>query len=479
MPHLAMPPPATPPPGPATRRVARALRRSLREHDAELGVGPLVLAVSGGADSLALLLAATASPTAGSRWLVVAHFSHGLRPSAERREEALVRRVAAERGVDVRHERATVPPTEAGAREARYGFLARAARATGAAAVVTAHTRDDQAETLLLRLARGTGLRGAGAIRALSSRDASHALGVDGTLLLLRPLLDVTHADTLAVCAEAGVRPASDGSNRSLRFARNRVRHRVLPELARVHPEAAAALARFADGARADDDLLRQLAHEAVVDTEERSAEQVTWSRPALVALPRPLLARVLQAAWEQVRGPGASLTEAKLAAAGRLLCAPDGGRLSLGGGVCLVVEQRRCVLEAASPEAAGFDPVALTVPGVTLAGPWAITTTLAGSGATLPSGPWEAAVDLERLGPGPGGRSRLRGEHFQPLGMPAPVRLQDVLVNAKVPRSERAMLPLIVSDAGIAWVAGVRIAEWVRVSETSKRVLLMEARRR
>ena len=120
-----------------------------------------------------------------------------------------------------------------------------------------------------------------------------------------------------------------------------------------------------------------------------------------------------------------------------------------------------------------------LAVPGVTLAGPWAITTRLAGPAVPLPSGPWEAAVDLDRLGSQPWVRSRARGERFQPLGMPAPSRLQNVLVNARVPRSERATLPLIVGDAGIAWVAGVRIAEWVRVGETSRRVLLLEARRR
>ena len=230
---------------PATRRVAMAVRRAFARHGGSLGIGRLVLAVSGGADSMAMLLASAEVGSRLRKRMVVAHFAHGLRPWADRREQALVRRTAADLGLPFEAGQGRTKPSEAAAREERYRFLGRIAAKYDAAGVLTAHTQDDQAETVLLRLTRGAGLRGAGAIRELSSRI------VDGRgLTLLRPLLAVNRVETEAVCKEAGVSPARDASNRSLKYARNRVRLRVLRELAKLNPDVRAALAAFAERGR-------------------------------------------------------------------------------------------------------------------------------------------------------------------------------------------------------------------------------------
>ena len=434
----------------------------------------MVLAVSGGPDSLALLLAAASRRRAIGRELVVAHFSHGLRRTAERGEASLVKRVAAANGLSLFHDRAIVPPSEAGAREARYAFLARIASTVGAAAVLTAHTQDDQVETLLLRLTRGTGLRGSGAIRELSTREVTGS-----PITLLRPLLGMTRADTDAVCEEAQIRPASDGSNRSLKFARNRVRRRVLPELSLINSRAKAALARFVASAQSDDDLLQSLATSAVEGHEQRSKGLVRWPRAALANLPDPLLVRVLQAAWRSLRGEAAALSVAKLSAARRLVRSGRGGELHLGLGMRLVAEHEQCALSAAGGPPSVVGQVPLEVPGETLLGGWLIETTVHAADAPLPTGPWQAALDQDRVGPDMCLRTRKPGDRFQPLGMGAPVRLQKVLVNAKVPRSERAQLPLVVGAGGIAWVAGVRIAEWARVTPETTRIVVIEARHR
>ena len=308
----------------ATRRVAMAMRRALVRHREQLGGGTLLLAVSGGADSMAMLLACAEVGARTRGRMLAAHFSHRLRPTADRRERAAVRRVAESLGVPFTSGTAQSPSDEAGARDARYRFLAGVAAEHRAAAILTAHTQDDQSETVLLRLTRGSGLRGAGAIRECSERS------VDGrTLTLLRPLLHVTRTETEAVCAEAGIRPAHDATNRSLRYARNRVRLRVLRELTALNPHVRAALAGFAERAADDDALLDQLAKDAVSGVEERSASSVTWPKSALRALPPALLPRVLERAWRSLHGDGATLGHQKLAQAAHVVA--RGGRLSLG----------------------------------------------------------------------------------------------------------------------------------------------------
>lgn len=117
-----------------------------------------------------------------------------------------------------------------------------------------------------------------------------------------------------------------------------------------------------------------------------------------------------------------------------------------------------------------------LAVPGVTHAGPWVATVSAGAPGELDPAAVtgkgWRAALDADAAGAGLRLRARVRGDRFQPLGLKEPVRLQDVLVNAKVPRGERDDLPLVVSDRGIAWVPGVRVAQWAVVTAATRRVV-------
>ena len=462
-----------PTPGRATAKLARAILAALRAHEDRLRGGTLVLAVSGGADSLALLLAAASLSPRRRPTLVVAHFSHGLRPSAEKREAALVRRAAAACGLPLTHSAGASGPTESSARDARYAFLADVARSTGARAVATAHTEDDQAETVLLRLTRGAGLRGAAAMAEIGPWPSDE----EKDLLLLRPLLGVPRALTEQACEEAGVRPARDGSNRNLRFARNRVRRRVLPELERINPSVRSLLAGFALSARDDDALLAALAANAIAGAEMRSDGEVSWPRGALAGLPLPLFARVAQDAFRHVRGAPAALSRARVTAMHRLAAESHGGELALGGGVRFVVEQETCriAMPALSPAQPGAVP--LTTPGSTAFGGWELTAELTARPLDSPTAdPWQAWLDADVVSGGLCVRAPARGDRFQPLGMDEDVRLQDVLVNAKVPRSSRALLPLVASGQGIAWVPGVRIAHWARVTPDTRRVLVLTA---
>jgi tRNA(Ile)-lysidine synthase len=216
-------------------KVRDTVRRFARDH-ALLRPGSLVVAVSGGTDSTALLLLlADLAPEVGLV-LHAAYFDHRIRRTGAQ-DAQFVSELAARTGATIRVGRADPPPkSEDEARQARYAFLRRVAAERSAELVATGHTRDDQAETVLLHLARGSGIAGLAAMRP--QRDG-----------IVRPLLSIGRAETVAVCRAAGVTPREDPSNRSLRYARNRIRRRVLPELAAINPQVAEALSRLADAA--------------------------------------------------------------------------------------------------------------------------------------------------------------------------------------------------------------------------------------
>ena len=479
-----------PPQRTALKRVAKVVAGSVARHRAEMTGAPLLVAVSGGPDSSALLLAVMALPQGERPPVMVVHFSHGLRPRAEVREAALVEALAASWNVPVIRGRAAPGKfsrprggsVEAAARAARHAFFSETARHHGARAVALGHTLDDQAETVLLRLARGTGLRGLGAMREWSTWAAPETAT---PLQLFRPLLAVTRDETEAVCAEAGIVPARDSSNSSLAFARNRVRHRVLHELEHLNPEVRAALASFALTAQQDDDLLQALAGSSVEGHAARDGSAVTWPRALLTDMPGPLLVRVFQTAWEAACQPGAALSKAHLDAMAGLIASPLVRQVRLPHGMTFSVAGGGCRLGPVPfVEHPSGGPFLLAIPGLSQAGLWCVevqervASSLA-EGLGQPAGdPWRASLDADQVGTPLSLRSRRPGDRFHPKGMAGPKRLQDFYVDAKVPRDQRDAVPLLVGPKGIAWVVGHRMAAWASVGPATRRVLDIAVRR-
>ena len=312
------------------RRVARALGAFAT--DAAL----LVVACSGGPDSSAALIAVARSrERAGAGEVVAATFDHGLRPSAETSaDRAAVEALAARLGLRclAGSTRAPLRASEAAAREARYRWLGAVARELGASACVSGHTLDDQAETVLLRLARGTGLAGAAGMAetarwplALEEDDARPPLR------LLRPLLGLRrgevegYLDALGLAA-LGLGPRLDPSNELLTFDRNRVRRRVLPQLRRLNPRVEQALSGFAQRARRDDAALEAWAETEAARLVRFDGAAALIERRELRALPEAVATRVLrQAAARLGLALDAGQLEALLRIAGR-----GGARLTL-----------------------------------------------------------------------------------------------------------------------------------------------------
>ena len=264
-------------------------RSAVRQALAEIRPGAVVVALSGGADSLALAAATAFEAPKRGMTLISATIDHGLQAgSAEVAETAA--RQAEELGFDARIERVEVDTDggpEAAARTARYAALARVAREVDAAAVLVAHTLDDQAETVLLGLARGSG---AGSLQGMAA--ASTLQGVP----LLRPLLALRRETTRAACAAQGLEPWDDPQNADSSFMRVRVRERVLPVFeAELGPGIAEALARTAEQAREDAEAFAAMVDETIEDIVEHAEAGISVSVPALAANPAALRHRIIR----------------------------------------------------------------------------------------------------------------------------------------------------------------------------------------
>ena len=416
-----------------TRSIRATVHAFVRAHDL-LPPGPLVVAVSGGTDSVALLLLLSELAPKLGLDLHVAYFDHRLRPRASAKDAQFVADLAQRMGATIRIGRADrAPSSEDDARDLRYAFLRRAARDTGAATLIaTGHTRDDQAETVLLHATRGSGIGGLAGMRP--RRDD-----------IVRPLLTIGRAETAAVCAEAKIAPREDGSNRDPKYARNRIRHKVLPELERVNPQVRAALARLADAAADITDASHDVAERALVAAS-------TGDRIDLEKLAGAHLGEALAIFWQRVTGR--PLAARNRAALGALAASRAGSAaLDLPGGRAL----REYGVLRIEPRGPGVRPT-LAAPDakeLQLGRPvewegWTIrlSETRPGNDAlAVPAPDTELVVRSRRPGDRLAGRLR--------------IKVQDLFTDAKVPAGSRASHPLVATAAGdVWWVVGLKRAE-------------------
>lgn len=478
-----------PDPFPAPGRFCRALERRVLSYVRQRGLlspGERVLAaVSGGPDStcLAVILARLREELGIA--LSLAHFDHRLRSRREAREDGrYVQRLAEALGLevawgegDVRAQaRAARQSIEEAARHLRYAFLAREAERLGAAVVATGHTRDDQAETVLLHVLRGSGMEGLAGMRPRSPWPFGPGPA------LVRPLLCLARAETERYCQEAGIQPREDPTNRLLEATRNRVRHRVLPAARSINPRAAEALARLAEAAALDAAHLEREAEEAWRALARREEGAVSFPRREFAALDPALAVRLLRRAVDRLAGPGAELGAAHIEALLAALGKPGTVRVSLPRGLTAWADPRALRIGRSGPPPAPPIPeTPLPVPGRIELPAWEVEAEVVGPAppAPPPAGPLEAWLDADAVGGPITVRSRRPGDRLRPLGLGGEKKVQDILVDAKVPRAERDGVPIVCAPWGIAWVVGHRMDERAALGPGSRRALRLRFRRR
>jgi tRNA(Ile)-lysidine synthase len=464
-----------------TRRIDRDVLDDARERGVLLRGERLVAGVSGGADSTALLVVLSRiAPELGLE-ISAAHFDHRLRSKEEAEgDRRFVSELCAELGVtlvsgqgDVRGRmKRNGESMEEAARNMRYRFLGATAVEAGASAVAVGHTLDDQAETVLLHLLRGSGL---GGLAAMSPRSAwPFGAGPD----VARPLIGLRRADTERYCRESGVKPRRDPTNDLPVATRNRLRNEVMPLLREFNPRIEEALSRLAEAAALDDEFVWRVADRDWAALASATRERVVFPREAFESFHPAIQSRLLIRAAAKVDGD-AQLTADHIAEV-RAALGRSASRVSLPGGLtCSVTRDRVTVTRAAAAKtAASPREVRLAVPGSVTWGAWTLTAEKRNGPLPRRIGKDEAYFDAARVKGRLRVRAREAGDRMRPLGMRGEKKLQDILVDAKVPEEERDLVPVVCDDDGIAWVAGQRLAERVAVRGAGEMIRLRARRK-
>jgi tRNA(Ile)-lysidine synthase len=461
----------------------------IKEHKLVSPGEMLVVAVSGGPDSVCLLHILRRLQNELDIELHIAHLDHRLRGKESAADAAYVAELSRKSGIpatiasrDVKaYRKLHRISLEEAAREVRYTFLAEVAAQVGAKRVAVGHTAADHIETVLMHLIRGSGLRG---LRGLLPAGTWHFGG--HKLTVIRPLLELTREATAAYCRRHRLQPRTDSSNLSQELFRNRIRLELLPLLRRYNPRVAEALQRTASLAADDLDYIAGETARLKGKITRREGEAVTLDKKKFLALPKALQRSLLRSLIESMLG---ELKDIEARHVEDLLAAlekPAGRVIGLPEGIKFTIEYDRYVLAPGTSSTCPFPPLdkeyALNIPGRTLIpGGEIIAAIIPSSGAEEKKGEangFTALFDYAKTGSDLVARQRCEGDRFQPLGLSSLKKLNVFMIDARIPRAWRGRIPIIAAPGQIIWVTGWRIDERVKVTPGAEKVLRLEFRR-
>ncbi|MBJ6361259.1 tRNA lysidine(34) synthetase TilS [Paenibacillus sp. MAHUQ-46] len=463
--------------------IMEELVKRVRDAAAEYGLwraGDTILtALSGGPDSMALLHILQQLAEAEQLTLAAAHVNHGFRIEESAREAAVVAQWCAIIGIPLKFGELALPDyiertgmnAQAAAREHRYAFLHEAAAACGAQRIALGHHADDQSETVMMRIIRGTSPGG------LSGMPVSRT---EKNVELIRPLLRINKSELLSYCDRHQLPYSTDSSNFKRNYFRNKVRLDVIPYLEKLNPKLPESLLRLADMARSDDDYIEQ---QAVVLFKERvrlEAGRAVMNRSALtdihVALQRRMIKLILNYLIQEKDAITYERIEAIREAAkhGSI----SGESMDAGGGIRFSIDYGTLLWQQAK-DSNSFGPYEYELAehaGRLLIAQtrmeW-IVDTLNIPGKDWPTRPvsrYEAWFDSEALAYPLFVRNRRPGDYMEVLGLNGTKKVQDMFVDAKWPRSKRDTAPILCDANGrILWIPGLRRSVHALVGKTSK----------
>ena len=435
----------------------------------------LIVGVSGGVDSVALLSMLHTLRDHYGLSLVVAHLNHRLRGPESERDEGFVREIAQEldlpcevESMEVRGMKRRGNTLQEAARTARFSFFRRLVEKHRADKVALGQTADDQAETMVMRFLRGAGLSGLKGIPPARGE-------------VIHPLIETRRAQLETYLAGLGLGHVDDSSNWKDVYLRNRVRRHVVPFLENYNPSLTENLARMAHLLWQEDQSLTQETERAWSRMARRHEEVVCVELPHFRSLHPALQFRLLKHAVHGVSG-----AEGKRVAAVHIIAlvdlavtgTPHGAVYLPGGVVAKRIYDRLEIRRGTAPVAGGFD-VPVTFPGTAvipeigkkLVGEWIDAWDLRESSDQV------AFFDGDRLQPMVRVRNWRSGDRFRPLGMTGSKKIKDCFIDWKIPVDQRHQIPLVVSADTIVWVVGHRISHDVRVTGETKRVMRLEVR--
>ena len=468
-------------------------RATLREHKLIARGDTLVVGVSGGPDSLALLHALKMLASELDLKLFVAHLNHQLRGKASDADEQFVVWLAREWQLSLANARWDVGAyaTENGlsieqaARELRYQFLMGVANQAQANAIAVAHNADDQVETILLHLLRGAGLSG---MRGMAYQ--SELTTDDGRrTTLIRPLLDVARAEIEIYCLENNLQPRIDETNFDTTILRNRLRHEIIPQLETINPNLRAVL-RDSARSMADDYAYIQQNVLGIFDRMSRASDgALVFDKKWFRALPANLQRGVLREAVARLRRLK-NIGYHHIENARRIAAEKDAGaEATLPQGLLLVVGYDDFTIgeQLELPDAPLLlhdQEIVLNVGDEILLqeSDWGVRRLETGDRGVeigdwrLETGKWVGWFDAEKISGNLVLRTRRAGERFAPKGMGGKHKsLHEFMIDEKIPRHLREFIPILADEEKILWVVGYRADERARVTAETQNILRVE----
>ncbi|MHB8769722.1 MAG: tRNA lysidine(34) synthetase TilS [Syntrophales bacterium] len=450
----------------------------------------LLVAVSGGPDSIALLHVLILLSSAYRLKLTTAHLNHGLRGAEAQAEEDFVRRISREQGITCICKTIDIGSLQRGSgrsleeigREERYRFLNDTADRCGAQKIATGHHKNDQAETLLINLIRGSGLEGMKGIAPVRER-------------IIRPLLDVTRKEISEFLRAQGLQYVSDSSNCDMRYFRNRIRNVLLPDLASYYnPRIVPSLCRVAHIIRRDDEYLQDTVNRILQEWGvSPGTEEIALSTDSFLGLHEALQARIakllLDAALTSGRGVALNHVEAVLRLAARPFSRK---RISLDlpglicvekvGGMIRIIRKdaRRTRQDKSRKETPVREyrypvhvPGSVYIPEIDRR---IRTEVIRHPGfLVMQDNPRVAFFDYRRISPPLFVRNFKPGDRFNPLGMAATKKVNRYFIDRKIPHENRGRIPLLVDSRSVIWIAGESISDRVKISPETETVVRAE----
>ena len=484
--------------------LVQRVRKFSEEHSLLEKKDRVIIGLSGGPDSVALLYLLLELREEYHLTLILAHLEHGIRGEESRQQAQFVQHLGEELGLPCFIRYMDVPQLrrikglslEEAAREARYQFFREVAKETEATKIALGHTADDQAETLLMRLLRGAGPEGLAAIRPRR----------DEEIPLIRPLLNVFRRQILDFLAEQKIPFCLDSTNQEPNCLRNRIRLHLIPLLSKEYnPKIMMILHQTASILGEEREWLSSLVKEHLRQCLEQAEEQkMRLALGHFLAAPVALQRETLRQAVQQVGSAPYRIGFTKVSAALKWL---RGGRRAEGGvvhlgqdiylrklGQSFEIEQRPAPPKIRPPEdfcyqmnipgktiipELGLSILAEIVPVSSLAaaeGASVETSAETSAGRVLRCGfrfePEKAYLDFDTLPLPLFIRKRRPGDRFHPLGGPGHKRLKNFFIDAKIPQPEREKIPLVAFGQEVVWVFERRIADPFKVTEKTERVL-------
>lgn len=454
-------------------RLISKIRRTVGGHGMLCRGECVLLAVSGGADSmtmLRLLVDSGLRDELGLRF-IVCHLNHGMRGAESRRDYDFVKAAAGRLGLEfigrtlkpgVLRKKGSSLQEEARAR--RYRFFEEAAMKRGDAKVAIGHTLDDQAETVLMRLIKGSGIKGLTGIPPVRGR-------------FIRPLIEVSREEIEKYAKDTGLEYVVDSTNRRPKYLRNSIRLKLIPFIKKEYnPNIIETLARTArllalDSAYLDKEASRLLDKTVI----ERKRDAVVLDRKMLMSMDKALAARVL---LNLAQDRGVELYSSHI----KSFLEVTGGQrpnasVRIAGGLGISMEYGRVILRFKAPgKPKKFERV-LSLPGVTrVTGTgYSFKAELTGRPPSLKCGPNTAFFDYGAvLGPVMA-RTVMPGDRMVPLGMKGHKKIKEIFIDNKVPMERRRSIPLLVCGGAVMWAPGIRQSELFKVTSSTKRVLKVE----